>query len=114
MTKRKRGRPKKSNFYHTRWNRVQLNEQRAAEILGVTVADIERYDLEGNDLAERFLLLWDRKHINAEGWHGWIFSRGRLMFRGDQWRPEGIIADRHFRQSLESETHQILRSLTIK
>ena len=31
---------KKSSFYHIRWNRVGLNEQRTAEILGVSVEDV--------------------------------------------------------------------------
>jgi len=38
---------KKSNFYHVRYNRVGLNADRTAEILGVTVDDIFKWDKEG-------------------------------------------------------------------
>ncbi len=112
MTPKKRGRPRKTSFYHTRWHRVGLNQQRAAEVLGVSIEDVKRYDEDGCELAERFLLLWDRKHINADGWEGWQFSRGRLMYRGQQWRPENLIYDRHFRESLETESAEIIKRLT--
>lgn len=35
---------KKSNFHHIRWNCVGLNESRTAEVLGVTVKDIQEWD----------------------------------------------------------------------
>lgn len=109
---RKRGRPAKSSFYHVRWNRIGINQQRAANVLGVTIAEIEEFDRNGNRLAERYLLLWDKKHVNIEGWNGWHFSRGTLRFHGMQWRPENIINDRHFRESLESEARQLIQSLS--
>lgn len=85
---------KKSSFYHTRWNCCGLNVARAAEVLNVTVEDVENWDREGNDLAERFLLLWDRKYVNLPGWDGWLFSRGVLRHGNKQWRPETILASR--------------------
>lgn len=85
---------KKSGFYHARWNRCGLNVERAAEVLGVTVEDVMLWDVDGNDLAERFLLLWDRKHVGVPGWDGWCFSRGVLRHGRKQWRPETILAAR--------------------
>ncbi len=38
---------KKSVFYHTRWNKVGLNHERAAEVLGVSVEQVEAWDIEG-------------------------------------------------------------------
>lgn len=87
-----RGRKPKSSFYHTRLNVVGLNEERTAEILGVTIEDVKRYDLEGAPvMAERLLRLWDRKHVGVEGWDGWLFSRGVLINRGRRWTPKRIL-----------------------
>ncbi|MFI3156791.1 MAG: hypothetical protein QX199_11605 [Methylococcaceae bacterium] len=86
---------KKSVFYHTRWNKVGINEERAAEILGVTVKQVQEWDEnEGPDLAIRLLIIWDRKHIGIPGWDGWSFSRGTLRYKNQQWRPDNIIYGR--------------------
>ncbi len=98
---------KKSSFYHTRWNRCGLNVERAAEVLGVTVDDVLAFDLDGNDLAERFLLLWDRKHVNLPGWDSWLFSRGVLRHGNKQWRPETILASRDQSEELNRLQAQI-------
>ncbi len=91
----RRGRKPKSNFYHIRWNKVKINERVAAEILGVTVEDVLRFDDEGAPpMAEKLLLLWDRKHIGYEGWSRWLFSRDRLLYKGQIFTPEGILRDR--------------------
>lgn len=83
---------KKSSFYHTRLNVVGLNEERTAEILGVSIEDVKRYDLEGAPvMAERLLRLWDHKHVGVEGWDGWLFSRGVLVNRGRRWTPKRIL-----------------------
>lgn len=63
MTPKKRGRKARSSFYYTRWYKVGLNPDRAAEVLGVDVETIGQWDFDGNDLAERYLMLWDRKHL---------------------------------------------------
>lgn len=89
MTPRKRGRPAKSSFYHTRWHKVGLNQERTAQILGVSIEKIKEWDKTGNDLAERYLLLWDRKHLSGE-WRGFVFSRGTLRYKGKQWTPETL------------------------
>ncbi|MCQ8183475.1 hypothetical protein NP603_20350 [Methylomonas sp. SURF-1] len=89
MTHKKRGRRPKSSFYYVRWYKVQLNQERAAEVLGVDVQQIERWDWEGNQLAERYLLLWDRKHLSGE-WAGFVFSRGRLMYKRRIWTAESL------------------------
>jgi|GEM_PF-622060 len=87
-----RGRKKKSTFYHVRWNTVGLNEERAAEILGVSIEEIQRFDQDGGPvMAERLLLLWDNKRISAEGWDGWLFSRGVLRRKNRRWTPEMIL-----------------------
>lgn len=82
---------KKSNFYHVRWNRVGINEERAADVLGVDVKTIRQWDNEGAPvMAERLLLLWDSKQLGGD-WQGWRFSRGALVYKGRRWRPEGLI-----------------------
>jgi len=43
----KRGRKAKSQFYHIRFNTVGLNEERAAELIGVPVEEIQQWDKEG-------------------------------------------------------------------
>ena len=90
-TAKRRGRKPKSSFYHARWHKVGLNVDRAAEILGVTCNDILSFDEHGNPLAERYLLLWDTKHINYEGWNGWIFSQGCLVHKRQRWRPDTLL-----------------------
>ncbi|MDD2759939.1 MAG: hypothetical protein PHH11_06555 [Methylomonas sp.] len=89
----KRGRPAKTSFYHTRWHKVGLNEQRATEVLGVDVDIIKQWDKEGAPaLAERFLLLWDSKNVGIEGWNGFLFSRGVLRYKNRRWTPAMLKA----------------------
>jgi hypothetical protein len=91
----KKGRKPKSRFYHIRLNKVGLNEERAAEVLGVTVDEVRRFDKEGAPvMAERLLLLWDRKHVGHDGWDGWLFSRGVLLHKGKRWTPRMILCCR--------------------
>lgn len=92
---KKRGRRRKSSFYHLRWNKVGLNEERAAELLGVTVEKIKQYDTEGAPaMAEKLIELWDKKHVGLEGWEGFVFSRGALIYKGKRWRPENLLANK--------------------
>lgn len=101
---------KKPSFYHTR-NKITPNIQQAAEILGVDIQDIERMDKEGGPvMAERLLLLWDKKYINAPGWDGWVFSRGALMHKNKRWRPENLLNVRREAErieQLEAEIHRL-------
>lgn len=86
-----KGRKPKSKFYHVR-KKVGVNEVIAAEVLGVTVTKIKQWDIKGAPLmAERLLLLWDRKNVGVEGWDGWLFSRGALMYKKRRWRPDMIL-----------------------
>lgn len=78
---KKRGGQRKTNFYHVRWNTCGLNHSRAADVLGVTVDQVKEWDLIGNPLAEKYLLLWDQKHVNIPGWEGFTFSRGVLCYK---------------------------------
>ncbi len=83
---------KKSAFYHLRIKRVGLNEERTAEVLGVSVDDVLRWDIEGAPvMAERLLFLWDRKNVGHEGWSGFYFSRGALIYKKLRWRPENLL-----------------------
>jgi hypothetical protein len=78
---------KRSNFYHIR-RKVGLNVERAAEVLGCTTDEVEQFDAKGAPvMAERLLLLWDRKNVGVEGWDGWLFSRGVLVHKKHRWRP---------------------------
>lgn len=101
---------KKTSFYHTR-NKIAPNKQQAAELLGVDIPEIERMDKEGAPvMAERLLLLWDKKYINAPGWDGWVFSRGALMHKNKRWRPENLLNVRREAErigQLEAELHKL-------
>lgn len=101
---------KKPSFYHTR-KKIVPNEQQAAELLGVDVADILRMDKEGAPImAERLLCLWDRKYISEPGWDGWVFSRGALIHKNKRWRPENLLQQRkdiEKIEQLESELHKL-------
>lgn len=107
-------RPRKTSFYHTRWNRCGLNQERAAEVLGTSVDMVKSWDKEGNELAERYLLLWDKKNINVEGWQGWLFSRGVLRHGNKQWRPENILAARDQAARIEELQREIEKQSSIK
>jgi len=83
---------KKTNFYKTR-NKIVPNKELAAEILGIDVSEVERIDQEGAPvMAERLLLLWNKKNIGVEGW---LFSRGVLKYKNQQWRPENLLKMRN-------------------
>ncbi len=100
-----------SAFYHTRWHTVGINETIAANVLGVTVEDVKRFDLEGAPaMAERLLLLWDKKNVGFQGWENWLFSRGVLIHKRQQFTPETILNDRKFRIDLEKESQALLRN----
>lgn len=109
---------KKTSFYHARWNKVGINEVGineivASEVLGVTVEQVKEWDEKGApEPVERLLLLWDRKSVGVPGWDGWLFSRGTLRYKGQQWRPDNILnarfdVDRAIR--LEGQIKQLLR-----
>jgi hypothetical protein len=85
---------KKTSFYHTR-KKIMPNNLQAAELLGVDVNEIERMDKEGAPImAERLLMLWDKKHVGLPGWENWNFSQGTLRHKGQQWRPDNILHSR--------------------
>lgn len=102
---------KKSSFYHTRWNHVGINETIAADVIGVTVDDVKRFDVEGAPIAERLLLLWDKKHVNFDGWENWLFSRGVLIHKRQRFTPQTILNDRAFRLRLEADTDELIRKI---
>lgn len=61
-------------------------------------------------MAERLLLLWDKKYINAPGWDGWVFSRGALIHKNKRWRPENLLNVRREAErigQLEAELHRL-------
>lgn len=90
----KKGPRKKTGFYHA-FNEICPNKPRCAEVLGVTVEQVEQWIEEGNDLAEKYLRLWDQKYINLKGWEGFSFSRGLLKYKGrTQWTPDGLKRER--------------------
>lgn len=103
---------KKSSFYHTRWNRAGLNEQRAAEILGVSVEDVQKFDEQGNTLAERVLILWDSKAVGVPGWDGFRFVRGCLVKGNHRWRPENLLKWKDQAAELEALKNEIRRLKT--
>ena len=89
---------KKSNFYHTR-NKIIPNVKAAAELLGVTEEDIIQMDKDGAPVIfENYLNLWDSKHIKAEGWDGWTFSRSALLHKKQRWVPSRLL---QYKQDIE-------------
>jgi hypothetical protein len=103
---------KRSNFYHVR-RKVGLNVDRAAEVLGCTVEDIQDFDEKGAPpMAERLLLLWDRKYVGVEGWDGWLFSRGVLMHKNKRWRPEMILESRKHQEEASRLKDELSRLRT--
>lgn len=109
----KRGRPNKSSFYHTRWNKVGLNEQRAAELLGVDIDTVKQWDKDGAPvMAERLLLLWDSKRIQIEGWEGFLFSRGILRWKNRRWTAASLMAMEDQREHIHELECEIRRLRT--
>ena len=109
----RRSKKAKSNFYHVRWNVVGLNEERAAEVLGISTEEVKIFDTEGAPaMAERLLLLWDRKNIGVDGWDGWLFSRGVLMYKKRRWTPKIILDYRNQDEELNRLKNEIHRLKT--
>lgn len=105
---------KKSSFYHVR-NNAGINEQKAANILGVTLEDIKQFDIAGAPImAERLLRLWDSKHIGVEGWDGFLFSRGVLRYKNRRWTPTTILLWRDQADEVESLKNDLRRLSTLK
>jgi len=101
---------KKSSFYHAR-NKIGLNENAVAKLLDISVDEVESYDDYGAPaLAERFMMLWDKKHVNYEGWQGFLFSRDVLCHGKKRWTPF-MLFEYHKRESrlnaIENELKQV-------
>lgn len=106
---------KKSSFYHTRLNKVGLNEVRASEVLNVSVEQIIEWDEKGApEIMERFLILWDKKHVGVTGWDGWIFSRGLLKYKGQQWGPETILYARKALERADQAEYELKKLNSVK
>lgn len=103
---------KKSSFYHTR-TKVRLNEQRAAEIIGVSVDDVKRFDDEGAPIPERLLLFWDSKNIGLDGWEGFLFSRGVLRWKNRRWTPSMLKNYHDQREELDQIKNELARLSTL-
>lgn len=75
-------RQKFTQFRNIRWVKLGLTEQRAADLLGVTVEQVKAWDYEEPPvMASRLLQAYDRKTVGMEGWQGWYFSRGALHYK---------------------------------
>ncbi len=103
---------KKSDFYHARWNRCGLNVDRAAQVLNVTPEQIQEWDANGNELATRFLMLWDSKNVGVDGWQGFLFSRGVLRFKNRRWTPASLLLWFDQSEELEALRRENLRLKT--
>ncbi len=105
---------KKSSFYHLRWHKIGINEHVAAEALGVTVDEILQWDDSGApDLAERYLLLWSKKHLGDE-WQGWTLSRGKLRHKGLMFGPNTLLMNRADAEKTLMLEFEVLRLKTYK
>lgn len=62
--------------------RVCLTVEACAELLGVSVRTVQRWDRQDSPLLpKRFLHMYDRQDLSGHGhdWKGWRFSRGKLV-----------------------------------
>lgn len=90
-------------------HKVGINEHVAAEVLGVTVDEVLLWDDVGApELAERYLLLWSKKHLGVD-WQGWTLSQGRLMHKGLIWRPETLLLNRKDAEKANLLEYEIAR-----
>lgn len=106
-------RPKKSAFYHIRLNKVGINEETAANVIGVDVKQIKEWDAAGAPVyVERLLLLWDRKHIGHPGWDGWLFSRGALVHKKKRWLADNLLEQRDSERLLFETQCELERART--
>jgi hypothetical protein len=103
---------KKTEFYRVRWNRCGLNVDRASQVLNVTPEQVQDWDEHGNELATRFLMLWDSKRVGVEGWDGFLFSRGVLRFKSRRWTPKSLLLWFDQSEELEALRGEILRLKT--
>lgn len=73
--------PKFSPFHRLRL-RVCLSVDACADLCGVSVRSVQRWDIEGAPLiAHRLLEIYDRQDLGGHGpdWRGYRFSRGKLV-----------------------------------
>jgi len=60
-------------------------------LIGVHVDEIRKWDAAGAPpMAEKLLLLWDKKHVGIEGWEGFMFWRGVLHRGRRRWTPKMV------------------------
>lgn len=108
-------RKKFTEFRDLRWNKLGLNEERAAAVLGVSVEQITIWDYEEPPvMAGRLLMAWDRKVVGQPGWDGWYFSRGVLQFKDQRFGPETILNARYREtvfSSIESDVKRVFSGL---
>lgn len=108
----KKGTRKKSGFYHA-VNEIIPHKPSCAELLGVTVEQVEQWMETGNDLAEKYIRLWDKKHINFPGWEGFSFSRGVLIYKNKlRWTPELLHQEHKRNQFLYSSRFSVIDTTT--
>jgi len=84
--------PKPSPFQKLRL-RVVLSVGACADLCGVTVPTVRRWDVEGAPLiAHRLLEIYDRQDLSGhEGWRGWRFSRGKLVCGRLSFHPRNLL-----------------------
>lgn len=78
------GRRRKLSVFYKLRLRVGLDQERAAELCGVTTRTVQNWDTRGAPLVvERFLHMYDRTSLagRGPGWEGWAFERGLLVHR---------------------------------
>ncbi len=95
VTKRK---PKPSAFKKLRL-RVFLSVEACAELCGVTVRSVHRWDIEGAPLiVHRLLELYDRQDLSGHGpeWRGYRFSRGKLICGRLSFTPRNLKQVPHY------------------
>jgi len=63
-------------------------------------------------MAERVLMLWDRKYVGVEGWDGFIFTRGKLKYKSHLWSPKSLLMWRDQAEKIDKLEAEVKRLKT--
>lgn len=90
--------PKLSPFKKLRL-RVALSVEDCADLAGVSVRTVQRWDIQGAPLiAHRLLEIYDRQDLSGHGsaWRGFRFSRGKLVCGKLSFTPHNLKQVPHY------------------